>query len=173
MAVIYDTLKIKGCDGGMGARSEGCNRVRARIQSNPAFRFSGFVQAQVVVNCFWSQDTGEECADGLNCIQRPVPANTYQAIERKAGYGAGCLGNKRLVLRVNIMPRCADDGPTPGWIEFRDNREARIEGDMGGGWSDQPLESIEESDNFDLFNIRLGDEAMQGGVESRCVATCG
>jgi len=128
-----------------------------------------FTVCSIVVNRLW-RENGRQSFGQRQAVERAVAADGNQPVDAKLGKTQGNEVELRLVVRVDVVARRADECAALGRIDLRDFLKQGIQMKVRHAGVEEAVEALDESVDFNPKLVGAHDGAVNGGVERRCVA---
>ena len=166
--VVDDVIEIEGGTGRI-LLVDVSLLVSGILDAHPFVGLARVVQAQVVVDRLRCEDGRQALGQRLQGVERAVTADGNQPLD--AQLGQACRNAIQLVLpvRIDVVPRRADESAALGRIELRDFLKQRVQMHVRHAWIEQAVEAFDEPVDLNPQLVGAHDGAVYRGVERRCI----
>ena len=170
--VVDDLIQIED---GVGRRPlvVVVRRAVGLLDANPFVRLARIVQPQIVVDRLRRQHGRQAFGQRLQAVERAVTADGDQAFDAQLRQTRRNQVELRLLVRVDVVARRADQRAALGRIELRDLLKQRIQMHVRHARVEQAIEALDQSVDFNPKLVGAHDGAVDGGVERRRVTPGG
>ena len=147
----------------------------AAILSLPTDVFIGFtavIQTKVVVDGLGGKHHRKSVGKRLQPVEGAITADADQTFDAQLLKPFFNDVELFLVVRVHIVSRGPQDGPSIGRVEFRDLLEERVERNVGEPLIVETVESLDEADDLQIEFIGAFHSPVNGGVQRGRVSAC-
>ncbi len=148
-------------------------RAAGILDARPFVGLARIVEAQIVVDRFRGEHRRQAFDERLEAVERAVAADGNQPLDAEPRETRRDAVDLRLLVRVDVVPRRADERAALGRIELRDFLEQRVQVKVRHARVEEAVEALDEPVDLNPKLVGADHRPMDRRVERRRIAAGG